>query len=977
MPPVGSGLSKGILGLSLALALPSCSSAEGCLGGDDGRCLPATACAKVHVECSDPGLHVAWVKSSTPPIDGPNALLASGDLVLSNSRLRAVFDALDEQHLLAPSGGTLVDLVPAEGGADGLNQVFQAVGILPDDAVRYVTVQVLDESPKSISLVYRGHLDLRPEFSVVTRYELFACDPGLRVRTEIHHGGRDPLTLFPADAFFWGSRGHLPFTPGQGQGFSHPEVALETLSDSFVESRFMTASSPGTNDAAYALVGCDGSRLNGFHSSTISAVGADKRIVMPGDSAAFERYIAVAAGPGHSRAIDLAQEVRRQLYSEAWVSIQGRLEDELGRPVSGDAERVSLLVRDAEPGVSPAAAGAVVATAAPDADGRFQVRVPHGRRYEVTVSLFGRVVDAVFPVDPTTLSTGTVVVPAWGTVSASVADPDGRPLFSEIVLVPADPEQVAQSRGSIFGQHAEPQCAPFLGPPHGESPACNRVIVGSTGTVSFAAPPGEYLAYATHGPFWSLARAPLTVEPGVEAPLDFTLAPLGLLPPGALSGDFHVHGSASFDSTLPDRDRALSFVAGDVNVIVATDHDVITDYQTVIRALGIGDRVHVVAGLETTGHILFYRPPESDVPKVVGHYNFWPLARDPMAPRHGAPSVQRLEPGGIFDKLAPLFTGTGVVQMNHPYADDSFGRDQGYLSAVGYDPRKNVPPSPNGTPEGELSRRTRNGTGNLDYDVQEVMNGASVFRFFHYRAAWFSFLNQGILRAGTANSDSHTLAVEVLGYPRNVVLGQGPLAEFDQERFDGAVRGGRSFGTNGPVLSVCVLDGAACAGPSLEPRTPGPEATLTIGVSAAPWIPVEEARVFVNGVLARTLPVDASPSDPFGRTELGRLTAVLPVSELAAEVRGDFWIVVEAGMKLPLAADLVDDDGLVDTTDNDGNGRVDDADGRELFQEPGRVPLDDPRFHLQSIAPGVLPLSFANPILIDRDGDGFRAPRQR
>jgi hypothetical protein len=976
VPPVGSGLSKGLCGVSLLLALASCSSAEGCLGGDDGRCLPATACEKLRFECSDASLDVAWVSASTPAIEGPKALLAAGDLVLSNSRLRAVFDALDQQHLLAPSGGTLIDLVPADGGPDGLNQAFQAVGILPDDAVRYVTVEVLDERPRSISLVYRGHLDLRPDFSVVTRYQLFACEPGVRVRTEIHHGGRDPLTLFPADAFFWGSHGHLPFTPGHGQGYSHPEVALDTLSDAFVESRFMTAAAPGTDSAAYALVRCDGNLLNGFHSATISAVGAEKRIVMPGDSAAFERFIGVARGPGHGRAIDLAAEVRDKLFDEPSVVIDGRLEDELGQPVSGSAERALLLVRETNPGVSSADKGAVVATAAPEPDGRFQVRVPRGPRYEVVASLFGRLVDAAWPVDPTTLTTGTVVVPAWGTVTANVADPEGAPVFSEIVLVPADPERAASHRGSIFGEQAEPQCAPFLGPAHGASPACNRVLVGSTGAVSFAAPPGEYFAYATHGPFWSLARERLTVEPGVETPLDFELAPLDLLPSGSLSGDFHVHGAASFDSSLPDRDRALSFVASDVNVIVATDHDVVTDYQTVVRALGIGDRVHVVPGVETTGHILFYRPPGSEVPKVIGHYNFWPLARDAFAPRHGAPGVQRLEPGGVFDRMRPHFTATGVVQMNHPYADDSFGRDQGYLSAVDYDPRKVVPASPNGTPEGELARRTRNGTSNLDFDVQEVMNGASVNRFFHYRAAWFSFLNQGLLRAGTANSDSHTLGVEVVGYPRNVVLAQGPLADFDQERFDEAVRNGRSFGTNGPVLRVCVLDGGECAGPSLDARTPGPDALLTVGVVAAPWIPVEEARIYVNGTLARTLPVDATPGDPFGRTELGRLTAVAPLSELAAGVTGDFWIVVEAGMKLPLAGDL-DDDGLVDTTDNDENGRVDRADAPAHFREPGRVPLDDPRFHFQSIAPGVLPLSFVNPILVDRDGDGFRAPRQR
>jgi hypothetical protein len=68
---------------------------------------------------------------------------------------------------------------------------------------------------------------------------------------------------------------------------------------------------------------------------------------------------------------------------------------------------------------------------------------------------------------------------------------------------------------------------------------------------------------------------------------------------------------------------------------------------------------------------------------------------------------------------------------------------------------------------------------------------------------------------------------------------------------------------------------------------------------------------------------------------------------------------------------------LFDTTDNDGNGRVDQSDAPAHFREPGRVPRDDPRFHFQSIAPGVLPLAFANPILVDRDGDGFRGPRQR
>ena len=54
------------------------------------------------------------------------------------------------------------------------------------------------------------------------------------------------------------------------------------------------------------------------------------------------------------------------------------------------------------------------------------------------------------------------------------------------------------------------------------------------------------------------------------------------MPRGALSGDFHVHGAASYDSSIPDQDRVFSFLAAGVDVIVATDHDVVTSYDETI-----------------------------------------------------------------------------------------------------------------------------------------------------------------------------------------------------------------------------------------------------------------------------------------------------------------------------------------------------------------------------------------------------------
>ena len=77
------------------------------------------------------------------------------------------------------------------------------------------------------------------------------------------------------------------------------------------------------------------------------------------------------------------------------------------------------------------------------------------------------------------------------------------------------------------------------------------------------------------------------------------------------------------------------------------------------------------------------------------------------------------------------------------------------------------------------------------------------------------------LKGGTANSDSHTLAEGVLGYPRTLVAAGQTLADFDAERFDEAVRAGRMFGTSGPVLLA--LRRASCPGPGrhLDVVAPG------------------------------------------------------------------------------------------------------------------------------------------------------------
>lgn len=215
-----------------------------------------------------------------------------------------------------------------------------------------------------------------------------------------------------------------------------------------------------------------------------------------------------------------------------------------------------------------------------------------------------------------------------------------------------------------------------------------------------------------------------------------------------------------------------------------------------------------------------------------------------------------------------------------------------------------------------LIERARPGAlRDLDFDAIELLNGASMERYRITRADWFAFLLQGEIRTATANSDSHN-ATETVALPVNYVaysaekpspaLGEPPL---DIERFMQSVRQGRLYGSTGPLLDVHLGD----RGPG--DRFSGPRGDLEIQVRAAPWVPVDEVRVFVNGDLRTRRPL------PENRT-----------------------------LRLPLRFDA---DAFL-TVEVEGHA------------VPGSLYAE--------VAPGYTPFAFTNPIFVDADGDGVWTP---
>ncbi|MFZ5469339.1 MAG: CehA/McbA family metallohydrolase [Myxococcota bacterium] len=967
------------------VVLGTACAKEGCLAGEPG-CHVSPPCQKVSFQCASPGaLSVKVIDNASERPGGSNALGAKGDVLLSNGTAVAVISALGNQNYLDPNGGSLLDLSVAGNGNDGINQVLQVVGILPRDAAHFTELEIIDERPQRVAVQVKGTLDGNPNHPVYTLYEMRPCDPGVRIRTELVNASTDPQAWALMDGWYWSKREPIPFTPHAGEGYTHPSFNLLTIDGVFHTFPFLAATIHSPPYSSYSEVSCTEKSISGFNSDVVSAVGLPKQVVRPRDYLVYERFIGVADKGDAEAGAQIAHEVRRQVLGETYVSLQGKVERP-GAATLGERD-VSILFSEGTL-ADPREARIPWTQVAPAADGSFTARVPAGKRYVLEAHSFGKkAVEKDLEVGSESVDVGVLTLPSTAEVSLIVLDVQtAQGIDAEIFVVPADEATKENTSGSFHGELGS--CSPWLGPPPGASPACNRVLVRN-GRTTAEIPAGRYHLYAFHGPFWTLARETIDLTPTAHTVL-FSLRRLPLRPLGTVSADLHVHGSASFDSQIPDYDRVLSFSAADLEVIVATDHDVVYDYAQIVRQLGLQDRMSTVVGLESTGHIPWMRVPGNSFPLVIGHYNFWPLVYDPAKPRNGGPLDELIEPGELFDRVAPLFTGVSLIELNHPWADAEFGRDLGFPRALGLNLLEDLPSGDDGTRGGMYVRSPKGGMKNNDHHAQEVMNGSQNDLFLPYRAFWWYTLNQGQLRTGTANSDSHGLTDNTVGMPRNVVWADtqsGP--SFDVDRFNTAVRGGEVLGTNGPIIEATLTDEESNARrPSLAVFRPKPGGAVRVRVSAAPWVPIEEIRFVVNGKVAKTLDASAlsHPADPFGVTGLSRLDAEVPLSELLP-TSGDAWISIEAGSRLPLYGDLggPDDrpDGVPDTTDNNGDRVVDQADvgeGRStgpLANPP--VPTDEtnPVYHFAQLTGGY-PLAFTNPFVLDLDGNGrFDAPKSQ
>jgi len=421
-----------------------------------------------------------------------------------------------------------------------------------------------------------------------------------------------------------------------------------------------------------------------------------------------------------------------------------------------------------------------------------------------------------------------------------------------------------------------------------------------------AIPPGTYEVSVVRGYEYSPVDAVITVPEEGEALLEATLERV-VDTLGWVAYDGHVHSSGSPDSTLLQADRIRTAAAAGLEIVVATDHEIINDLDPAVDEAQLSGFVSTITGQEVTATL-----PE--------HINAWPFEVDESASRGGNPAWYGLSIGEIYALIRAR--GAEVVTLNHPRGGCN------YLCLIGWDRENGVPTLDDPT---MLAFAPGSALWSWDFDAMEYMNGHTS-PFLNpddpdrtgLLNDWLGFLNLGHRVTAVGVTDVH--GAEAPGSPRTYVESSTDEAgAIDEAEVVAAVKGGRALVSAGAFARVSV-NGASIGETAILDGAP---AVLSAEVVALPGIEVTELRVLVNCDEVARLPAD----DPDGLIKFE--------GELALDLTVDSAVVLLGMGEAPFPRGLPQFDGrLVPRVTT--NAIYVDVDGNGVFDAPGPKGCDIP-----------------------------------
>jgi len=791
-------------------------------------------------------------------LGGPGARGVEGDIVIGNRFVRYVIRTGD-RGMFGPCGGVLLDadLVRPEGqpGRDRLIELFPMVGMAR--VLCPDTISVADDGAATGTAVVR----LRgPDGGFPLIESLVPTLPlGLDVTMDY---------VLPPDAR------HLEvvFSIRNTTGFEQDVVAGQVVQfgdtiDFFADRCGFDPScvigrkdvdwiGGGSPDVSYGFTTPAGSRpLVLLNEDALLIVRFGVVTIAAGGEAEVRHYFVTGDGT--------LEDVVRQVRALRGVTGLGRLVATVTPAGTGTAPSDALLTV----GV-PGEGGATTwhSSSRAGADGKATFDLPPGA-YDVKVEMPGTVAGLVqgIAVKAGEDAPAAVPVAAPGGVALTVKDGDGKPLDALLQLQAG--HDAAWTAGTI-----------------------GRPFFVRDGVFEAPVPPGKYTAVVSKGFAWDAWSGNVTVTAGAKAPIAAALHKV-VATDGELSMDTHDHCELSNDAQITVEDRLRNAMAVGLDVYSTTDHDHMGNLQPWVESMGVTDRVRALPGSEispTFGHtaaigcdVKWIKDTYFEVPWVVPGPDG---------------TIVRTTPTRIWNTARKDFA-CRLLLIAHPW-DGSSGLLNNWEVTDTSDPAEHLP-------DMDLSLVDGLEVVNGGQDWNEMVN-VSLPR-------WFNMLRRGYRVAAVGGSDAHEPSA-ALGDPRNLVPAGGAKVDaLDPAVLYDAIREFRSQVVGGPVIRLTV----GGEKPGGVAAAPGGVVKARLEVHAAPWVPVDVARIYVNGEMVVEEAV--APGTAVVRAVIDRDLAVTQ----------DAFVVAAAGHRT-------------------------ERQGVAVSNRPSR--------------------SVTNPVWVDADGNGYRAP---
>ena len=532
---------------------------------------------------------------------------------------------------------------------------------------------------------------------------------------------------------------------------------------------------------------------------------------------------------------------------------------------SDGATTGSLRVTASLPGGAPAvgarvsvldSAGTMIGVMVADAAGVATTSVVPGS-YKVSGALEGRLIgpQVTIAVAAGQIAQGAVVLGEAHRLTVTVKDSANLPMPAKVTVFCTGP---CPFNTQSYAQH-------FLFE-HFDFGAAAVGYVPVSGQLALTLPPGEYDLVVSRGPeystwpdTWPLSGFHVdlrTADQTVAATLGRIIETRGWM-----SADLHVHAINSTDSAVGNWLRAANFLAEGVDVLLSTDHEVITDFAPIVRELGADQLMATMIGEEITtfSH---------------GHFNAFPLVRNPGLPNGGAFDHAGGEDEATF-RMPQFFSGVkatwpgAVVQLNHPRGGSGvltqLKVDTATLQSHGDPADFNMAADPAAT----VDDTRLMGDG---FDIVESANGPSPS--FGILNDWMTFLSRGTVRTSSGVSDSHKAYSDNGGYARTwVKMANDSVSQFQPLMFAEGLRTQRAFASNGPIINFTAqkLDANMMpVGPVLEMGqtisvAANDRVQLTVDVQGLEWMELNRVEIYSHAPGREAVNGATNDSWPEGR----------------------------------------------------------------------------------------------------------------